>query len=268
MASFIKMFVPKPSKIYVTEFGYSKHEKSKTVGPWTRKIYILHLVVKGYCEFSGFRAEAGQAFFIAKDRLHSFTISSDYEHYWIGFSGDEVEKVLNTFNVVNNTHHLFGVENFDYAKNLFDDALVRLESKDLQNGDSLVLSLLNSMLPLLNQVKAQEMPYRMSYAESAKIFIRINYMRPIKMIDIANEMHISEKHMYRVFYNRFKISPQHFLLKTRMDVAEELLRENKISIKEIALTVGYTSIPSFSKAFLKYFGESPSTYRIKRSNNE
>ena len=124
------------------------------------------------------------------------------------------------------------------------------------------------MLPLLNQVKAQEMPYRMSYAESAKIFIRINYMRPIKMIDIANEMHISEKHMYRVFYNRFKISPQHFLLKTRMDVAEELLRENKISIKEIALTVGYTSIPSFSKAFLKYFGESPSTYRIKRSNNE
>ena len=56
------MFVPKPSKIYVTEFGYSKHKKSKTVGPWTRKIYILHLVVKGYCEFSGFRAEAGRRF--------------------------------------------------------------------------------------------------------------------------------------------------------------------------------------------------------------
>ena len=86
----------------------------------------------------------------------------------------------------------------------------------------------------------------------------------VRSIDIANELHISEKYMYRLFMNRFNLSPQQFLLKTRMEVAKNLLEENNMSVKEIAFTVGYSSIQTFSKAFTNYYGVCPSL--LKKQN--
>ena len=66
------------------------------------------------------------------------------------------------------------------------------------------------------------------------------------MNDIAKAIHLSEKYMYRLFKERFNISPQKYLLKTRMEVAKSLLLQKNISIKEVACMVGYTSFPSFT----------------------
>jgi AraC-like DNA-binding protein len=264
MSYFLKMFVPKDLGLYVTEFGHSIHKQPKTVGPWSRKIYILHLVTKGYCEFSGFRANEGQAFLISKDQLHSFTISNDYEHYWIGFDGEDVEKTFEIFHIKSDAHQLFSLTHFDFAKSLLSAVAQTLNDNNAEYGDSLVISVLTSMLPLLKSVKQSKFPGQTNYAENAQMFINSNYVHPIKMTDIANELHISEKYMYRLFMNRFNLSPQQFLLKTRMEVAKNLLEENNMSVKEIAFTVGYSSIQTFSKAFTNYYGVCPSL--LKKQN--
>ena len=97
MSIFLRHFTNADRNLFVTEFGHSMYTESKRVGPWSRGIYILHFVSRGYCEFSGFKAEAGQAFLIAKEHLHSFTTSEDYEHYWIGILGDSLEKIFDGF---------------------------------------------------------------------------------------------------------------------------------------------------------------------------
>ena len=157
-------------------------------------------------------------------------------------------------------HQLFFVEYQNFAELLFGFVLKELTSEESLNRESIVLSLLNSMLPLLKKEKQSETDYGTNHAEKVRLFIETNYIYPIKMSEIAEEIHISEKHMYRLFMKRYQISPQNFLLQTRMNTAKTLLLQHKFPVKEVALSVGYTSLPSFSKAFSNYFGISPSSF--------
>jgi AraC family transcriptional regulator of arabinose operon len=261
MAYRVKHFLCEERPLFVSELGHSSYKESKRVGPWSRAIFILHLVVRGYADFSGFRAEAGQVFLIAKDRLHSFTTSEDYEHYWIGFGGETVGTLFAAFGIEHREHKLFRVEDADFAKSLFSLAMERASRESDEGGETAVLSVLAALLPLLRSGKMSAAPHKTDYAERALLFIKNNYMYPIKMEDISKELYISEKYMYRLFLDRFHVSPQKYLKATRMRVAKELLLQGALSVAEIAQSVGYASLSVFSKVFKEYYGESPSAAR-------
>ena len=55
--------------------------------------------------------------------------------------------------------------------------------------------------------------------------------------------------------------PLHYLARWRMARAAELLRGAETRVNEIATSVGYTSVPSFNKAFRKWQGATPSAFR-------
>ena len=84
------------------------------------------------------------------------------------------------------------------------------------------------------------------------------------MSNIAKEIYLSEKYMYRLFLERYNISPKQFLIKTRMEKAHELLQKNNLTVTEVSKAVGYDSISVFSKTFTNYFGVSPSSSRKQR----
>ena len=56
-------------------------------------------------------------------------------------------------------------------------------------------------------------------------------------------------------------SPQKLLTQMRMEDAKSKLTSSNQSIQEIADLVGYHDTFTFSKAFKRYSGYSPSTYR-------
>ena len=56
-------------------------------------------------------------------------------------------------------------------------------------------------------------------------------------------------------------SPQQYLLAFRMEKARSLLADASTSVKEVARLVGYRDAFSFSKAFHRFTGKSPSEYR-------
>lgn len=60
--------------------------------------------------------------------------------------------------------------------------------------------------------------------------------------------------------------PAAFLLKVRMRKAAALIREGRLSLKEIAALVGYRSEAAFNRAFARQTGETPGRYRsgVKR----
>jgi AraC-like DNA-binding protein len=261
MAYFLKKLVCTNKDIFATEFGHSAHSAPKSVGPWSRDIYILHFVIRGRCEFSGFCAEEGQAFLISKGLRHAFTVLPEYEHFWIGFDGERVDEILCRFGLSGAPHQLFFVADADFAKTLFYKALAALRREDHEASESIAKAALMAMLPLLAKTSQPAVRSQTDYAEQAAHLIRTNYVHPIKMAEIAREIHISEKYMYRLFWQAYKISPQKYLLKTRMDAAKNLLTQTELGIQEVAASVGYTSFPSFSRTFSAYFGQSPTAFR-------
>lgn len=266
MSAFLKQFFPQNHKLFVTEFGHSIKKEKTAVGPWSREIYILHFVVKGTCEFSGFTANQGQAFLISQGLRHSFTVSEDYEHYWIGFNGYAVKELFAFFQLESAPHQLYFVENTEFAEILFSNTLKKLTADDAGTPESIVLSLLTAFLPLLKTESRADLRRETNYAEKVQKFIQTNYANPLRMADIAKEIHITEKYMYRLFLNRFGMPPQKFLLKTRMEAAKNLLMQTDLTIKEVASSVGYSSLPSFSKAFSDFYLKSPSAFKKTKQN--
>lgn len=95
----ICFFPTQDADLYVTEFGFSAPQKPRAVGPWVRSTYILHYVADGVCRFDGFDVHAGEAFLIAKDSLHHFTVSPPYRHFWLAFDGSSAERLLAAFSI-------------------------------------------------------------------------------------------------------------------------------------------------------------------------
>ncbi|AOS96085.1 Transcriptional activator NphR [Microbulbifer aggregans] len=53
------------------------------------------------------------------------------------------------------------------------------------------------------------------------------------------------------------------LKETRIDLAQQYLREDSPSVTEIAFMLGYSDAGAFTRAFREWFGEAPSTYRAR-----
>jgi len=94
----------------------------------------------------------------------------------------------------------------------------------------------------------------------ALYYIQGNYDQPLQLTDVAAFCGISSCYLSRLFSEHLNISFIDYLTSVRLKVAEELLLENRLSIKEIACTVGYQDPNYFSRIFRKQKGFSPSAY--------
>jgi AraC-like DNA-binding protein len=95
----------------------------------------------------------------------------------------------------------------------------------------------------------------------AKDLIDARYREPLDVADIARAAHLSPAHFSREFRRTFGETPHQYLLTRRLERAAELLRNTDRSVVEICLTVGLTSVGSFTTTFGRVFGLSPTAYR-------
>jgi AraC-like DNA-binding protein len=78
---------------------------------------------------------------------------------------------------------------------------------------------------------------------------------------LARRAHASVAHFSRTFKDTFGETPHQYLQTRRIERAQELLRLTELTVSEICLAVGYTSLGSFSATFKRTVGMSPSVWR-------
>lgn len=106
----------------------------------------------------------------------------------------------------------------------------------------------------------RRLPVFQTVAQAVEI-IRRDYAKPLKMEDIAKSCGQSLRQLQRRFQSTFGITPQEFLLRTRVLEATKLLEQTAFSVGEIAVRCGFVDQSSFSQHFRKRTGVSPGTYR-------
>lgn len=89
------------------------------------------------------------------------------------------------------------------------------------------------------------------------------YPGPLDLIALARSAHLSRSHFSRSFAEAFGVTPHRYLLTRRLERAKALLRDTDLSVTDICLRVGFTSLGSFSTQFRRFVGESPSAYRAR-----
>lgn len=78
--------------------------------------------------------------------------------------------------------------------------------------------------------------------------------------DIAEQVGMSPFHFIRTFEAVFGATPHQLRIQTRLQRAKHLLALDR-SVTDVCLEVGFTSLGSFSSAFTRRVGVSPSAYQ-------
>ena len=89
--------------------------------------------------------------------------------------------------------------------------------------------------------------------------------RPWTIGELAKEAALSRSTFFDRFRREVGVSPMEYLLGWRMAIAKDLLRGDSVSVGEVAQRVGYSSSSTFSVAFSRQVGASPTTYARKHA---
>jgi AraC-like DNA-binding protein len=93
--------------------------------------------------------------------------------------------------------------------------------------------------------------------------IRAMHARPMHdwtVAELAYEAALSRSTFFERFGRMVGVAPMEYLLAWRMALAKDLLRRNAGGVAEIAERVGYNSASTFSTAFTRHVGRSPTQY--------
>ena len=92
-------------------------------------------------------------------------------------------------------------------------------------------------------------------------YLYTNYMTPIRIEELAERCHMSQTHFRRLFLAIIGVSPLQFINALRVDRAGLLLTSTSETILEIAQSVGFASLSSFNRHFIKQKGMTPRDFR-------
>jgi AraC-like DNA-binding protein len=95
----------------------------------------------------------------------------------------------------------------------------------------------------------------------AKDLVDARYREPLDVRTLAHAAHLSPAHFSREFRRAFGEPPHKYLLTRRLERAAALLRNTDRTVADICLTVGLRSVGSFTTAFGRSFGLTPTAYR-------
>jgi AraC-like DNA-binding protein len=100
----------------------------------------------------------------------------------------------------------------------------------------------------------------LAHLRRARDLIDREYARPLDVPTMARRALMSPAHFSRQFRAAYGETPYSYLMTRRIERAMALLRGG-MSVTDACMTVGCTSLGSFSTRFTELVGESPSAYR-------
>lgn len=92
-------------------------------------------------------------------------------------------------------------------------------------------------------------------------FAGYNINKRITSGDMCAFLNISRSHLYRTIRREYGVSFSEYINMVKLEKACALLRTTDLTVKEIALSLGYADINYFSRIFKKYIGVSALKYR-------
>jgi AraC-like DNA-binding protein len=103
----------------------------------------------------------------------------------------------------------------------------------------------------------------LAHLRRARDLIDREYARPLDVAALARTALMSTAHFSRQFRATYGETPYAYLMTRRIERAKLLLRRGELTVTEVCLEVGCTSLGSFSARFTELVGETPTAYRAR-----
>lgn len=130
----------------------------------------------------------------------------------------------------------------------------------------MTLCLIDSLFCQLNQIVVRQEPNTSDYPQSLSSilaslqYIQAHYDQKFDISTIAAQSNFSESQYRKLFSKMVGLSPIEYLENYRIYRACHLMVTDNLSLKEISLRVGFSSVSSFNRQFQKHLHLSPSEW--------
>nr|WP_221377977.1 helix-turn-helix transcriptional regulator [Actinoplanes polyasparticus] len=88
-----------------------------------------------------------------------------------------------------------------------------------------------------------------------------NSAAPLTLSGLAALGGLSRFHLVRAFRAAYGETPMRYVSRRRIARAQDLLRHANLTVTEVCMAVGFSSLGSFSTRFTELVGESPTAYQ-------
>lgn len=224
--------------------GHEVCEKNHKYGPHIRDYYLLHFCLNGkgvlIDKFGNHTIQQGELFIIRPRETTTYLADGNtpWEYSWVAFGGELAD--------------LFNTDRSVYPFPIEIGLSLREFSIDRETNPAIFLSLIYKLIYYLFNEKKENS----SIPEKIRQYIDFNYMDNISVLTISNYFGYERSYLYRIFKNHLGVGIKEYIIKTRMEHAQILLKQGD-SVNKTSLAVGYKDQTNFSKAYKKHFGESP-----------
>jgi len=242
--------------------GYSSDPAVTKFGPGQRNQYIIHYVLSGKGFFNGFPVRAGQGFLITPALLEEYHSAPDdpWSFLWIISEDEKMKEIFEAYHA-DEESHIFQYH-FLHEVCALADRIVENHNTTFTAYEMLEL-FLNIFKHHLESPHAVPQTNAALYVEAAEKYIRNNLSFPVTVSELTQFLGVSQPYLFRIFKNTFSKSPKQYILDFKLNNAEKLLRETTMTITQVANSVGFSDVLSFSKFFSAKMGISPQQYRKK-----
>ena len=156
----------------------------------------------------------------------------------------------------------------EQAKTLNDTVSLLLDFKHLdgQHQADITLRLVEVLLLHIEQTLNKQYgltPLQQKFNVLIKAVSK-QLQRPWTVTELANKMHLSEPHFYRLCKQQTGLSPIKLLTRYRLEYACHLLHYTSYNLEQIAFSIGYADSASFAHRFKHQYGISPGRWRANQ----
>lgn len=215
--------------------------------------------------------QKGTFFCSRPGKLHRIHKGQNLSLLWVGFEIDEgasTEEAIRLFRTLAETSDFY-IEDaaqspaallwkalLEHASHACSDVLLR------SLGYSLLLSLQVLFCPMnIVDERKHLQASANKLIQQAQLFIQDNLAQPLSLTDVAQYLHISPRHLSRLFSKNLGVSFTAFVRKERVRASAEMLRSTNLAIKEISEATGFSSVYYFTSVFSEETSVAPGEYR-------
>ncbi|MBO7386226.1 MAG: AraC family transcriptional regulator [Lachnospiraceae bacterium] len=250
---------------YLYEMGTCKCKPLYSYTHLVKNRIIIHFVLsgKGILKLNGKTYEVGphQVFLIPSDTKTFYQADKDdpWEYAWFHIGGPKIPLILKEAGLTPTNPVYTPMACADKIETLVWDIMENNSRQYYCIGT--LYQILGYMIENSKAKQDDTFDDSLLYVKNVISYIQLKYTESIKIEKIASSLGLNRSYLTRLFKEATGYSPQEYLLTYRMKMAMKMLSENELSVSEVATAVGYGDTFTFSKAFKRHFGKSPSECR-------
>lgn len=152
----------------------------------------------------------------------------------------------------------YDIETNDIQKNIWN---CQQSIWELNSQSKVLENLLHLAQLIIEKVRLARFSNGKLIVDSVRNYLDQHYASEISLTLLSELFHINSAHLSETFKNYVGQNFSDYLVKIRMDKAQQFLRDKQLKIIDVANLVGFSNSGYFSTVFKKHVGQTPVEFR-------